>query len=145
MRDLLIDSFVLIEYFRGNEWVVGLIEQFEESDDVFYINEVVFSEVVYIFLGYFLGVFFWMIKGYFERLFKELFIVFKVLEDFGFIFMIQNVFFKVCELIEKYVFFFNDVFIFVICIEYGFFLVMIDDDFKVLVEKEKVEIIGGQL
>lgn len=47
-----------------------------------------FSEVVYIFLGYFLGVFFWMIKGYFERLFKELFIVFKVLEDFGFIFMI---------------------------------------------------------
>lgn len=40
-------------------------------------------------------------------------------------------------------FFFNDVFIFVICIEYGFFLVMIDDDFKVLVEKEKVEIIGG--
>jgi predicted nucleic acid-binding protein len=144
MRDLLIDSSVLIEYFNGNERAVGLMEQFEESDDVLYINEVVFSEVVYILLGYFLGASPRTIKGHPERLPKELSTVFKVLEDFGFIPTTQNVLFKARELIEEYALLPNDALILATCIEHGFSLATMDDDFKVPAEKEKVEIIGGQ-
>ncbi|WP_048148145.1 type II toxin-antitoxin system VapC family toxin [Palaeococcus ferrophilus] len=143
MRDLLIDSSVLIEYFKGNEQAVRLMEHFESSDDALYITEVVFSEVVYILLGYFLKASPRTVKCNPHKLPPELGTVFKVLEGFGFIPSSQNTLLKTLELIEKYALLPNDALILATCIEHGFSLATMDEDFKPPAEREKVEIMGG--
>lgn len=75
MRDLLIDSSVLIEYFKGSEQAVRLMEHFESSNDA----------------------------------------------------------------IEKYALLPNDALILVTCIERGFSLATMDEDFKVPAEKERLK------
>ncbi len=85
MKDLLVDSSVLIEYFKGNERAVKLLESFEKADVVLHINDVVFSEVVYIPLGHYLGSSPRTMKGNPDKLPSEIEEVFKVLKGFGFI------------------------------------------------------------
>jgi len=53
MKDLLIDSPLIVGYFKGNERAVELFESFENEDLALYIPETVFSEVTYLLLGYF--------------------------------------------------------------------------------------------
>jgi|GEM_PF-3780120 len=53
MRDLLIDSSLLVEYFKGNERVVKLFESFENEEVALYITGTVFSEVTYLLIGHF--------------------------------------------------------------------------------------------
>ncbi|WP_297508580.1 type II toxin-antitoxin system VapC family toxin [Thermococcus sp.] len=143
MKDLLVDSSVLIEYFKGNEQAVKLLESFEKADVVLYINDVVFSEVVYILLGYYLGRSPRTMKGNPDKLPSEIWEVFKVLRGFGFIPVEQSTVFKAMGLIEKYAMLPNDALILATCMEHGFSLVTLDDDFKVSAEAEGVHLITG--
>ena len=55
MRDLLIDSSVLVEYSKGNERGVKLLESFEKAEVVLHISDVVFSELFTYFSATILG------------------------------------------------------------------------------------------
>ncbi len=141
MKDLLVDSSVLIEYFKGNERAVKLLESFEKADVVLHINDVVFSEVVYILLGHYLGSSPRTMKGNPGKLPSEIEEVFKVLRSFGFIPVEQSTVFKAMTIIQKYAMLPNDALILATCIEHGFSLVILDDDFKAPAEKEGVPLI----
>ncbi|ASJ06992.1 type II toxin-antitoxin system VapC family toxin [Thermococcus pacificus] len=141
MKDLLVDSSVLIEYFKGNERAVKLLESFENADVVLHINDVVFSEVVYILLGHYLGRSPRAMKGNPEKLPPENEEVFKVLKAFGFIPVEQSTVFKAMTLIQKYAMLPNDALILATCVEHDFSLVTLDEDFKLPSEKEGVQTI----
>ncbi|MDV3103828.1 PIN domain-containing protein [Thermococcus waiotapuensis] len=108
MKDLLVDSSVLIEYFKGNERAVKLLDSFENADVVLHINDVVFSEVVYILLGHYLGRSPRTAKGNPEKLPPEIEEVFNVLKAFGFIPVVQSTVFRAMTLIQKYAMLPND-------------------------------------
>ncbi|WP_010479593.1 type II toxin-antitoxin system VapC family toxin [Thermococcus zilligii] len=141
MKDLLVDSSVLIEYFKGNERAVKLLESFENADVVLHINDVVFSEVVYILLGHYLGRSPRTTKGNPEKLPPEIEEVFEVLAAFGFIPVVQSTVFKAMALIQKYAMLPNDALILATCVEHGFSLVTLDEDFKAPAEGEGVPLV----
>ena len=130
MGDLLVDSSVLIEYFKGNRRAVKLMESFEKADVVLHINDVVFNGIVYILLGHYPGNSPRTMKGNPDKLPPEIGEVFKVLGSFGFIPVEQSPFFKARTIIQKYAMLPNDALTLANCIEHGFSLATLDDDFK---------------
>ena len=143
MRELLIDSSLIVEYFKGSERAVELFESFENEDVALYITETVFSEVTYLLLGYFSNLAPRTLKGKKDKLPPEIQVVFKALRGFGFIESTQRTVFKAMELIEKYTMLPNDALILATCIEHGFALATPDDDFFGPAKAEGVEIITG--
>ena len=85
MKDLLIDNSLIVEYFKGSERAVELFESFENEDLALYITETVFSEVMYLLLGYFSKLAPRTIKGKKGELPSEIQVVFKALRSFGFL------------------------------------------------------------
>jgi len=128
MKDLLIDSSLIVEYFKGSERAVELFESFENEDLALYITETVFSEATYLLLGYFSKLAPRTIKGKKGKLPSEIQVVFKALRSFGFE-SSQRRLSEAIELIEKYAMLTNDALILATCIEYGFALATLDEDF----------------
>ncbi|CAD5244070.1 type II toxin-antitoxin system VapC family toxin [Thermococcus camini] len=143
MKDLLIDSSLIVEYFKGNERAVELFESFENEDLALYITETVSSEVTYLLLGYFSKLAPRTIKGKKGKLPSEIQVVFKALRSFGFVESSQRTLFKAMELIEKYAMLPNDALILATCIEHGFALATLDEDFFEPAKKEGVELVTG--
>ncbi|WP_457750587.1 type II toxin-antitoxin system VapC family toxin [Thermococcus sp.] len=141
MRELLIDSSLIVEYFKGNEKAVKLFESFENKDVVLYITETVFSEVTYLLIGHFSKLAPRTIKGRRYKLPPEIRTIFKALRGFGFIESSQKTVFTAMELIEKYAMLPNDALLLATCIEHGFALATLDEDFAEPAKKEKVELI----
>ncbi|CAI1493892.1 Putative nucleic acid-binding protein, contains PIN domain [Thermococcus nautili] len=142
MRELLIDSSLLVEYFKGNERAVKLFESFENEEVALYITETIFSEVTYLLIGYFSKLAPRTVKGRRDKLPPEIRAVFKALKGFGFIESSQRTVFKAMELIEKYAMLPNDALILATCIEHGFALATLDEDFFEPAKKERVELIS---
>ncbi len=143
MKEVLIDSSLLVEYFKGNQKAVGLFESFEDQEFALYITETVFSEVIYLLLSHYSRVAPRTIKGNVRRLPSELDLVFKALESFGFVGSSQGVLSKAKELIKTYALLPNDALILATCIEHGFALATLDEDFFEPAKKEGVELITG--
>ncbi|WP_456421681.1 type II toxin-antitoxin system VapC family toxin [Thermococcus sp.] len=143
MRELLVDSSLIVEYFKGSERAVELFESFENEDLALYITETVFSEVTYLLLGYFSKLAPRTLKGRKDTLPPEIRIVFKALRSFGFIESSQRTLSEAIELIEKYAMLPNDALILATCIEHGFALATLDEDFIEPAKKEGVELITG--
>ena len=142
MRELLIDSSLLVEYFKGNERAVKLFESFENEEVALYITETIFSEVTYLLIGYFSKLAPRTVKGRRDKLPPEIRAVFEALKGFGFIESSQRTVFKAMELIEKYAMLPNDALILATCIEHGFALATLDEDFFEPAKKERVELIS---
>ncbi|WP_456395697.1 type II toxin-antitoxin system VapC family toxin [Thermococcus sp.] len=143
MKEVLIDSSLLVEYFKGNQKAVGLFESFEDQEFALYITETVFSEVIYLLLSHYSRVAPRTIKGNVRRLPSELDLVFKALESFGFVGSSRGVLSKAKELIKTYALLPNDALILATCIEHGFALATLDEDFFEPAKKEGVELITG--
>ena len=143
MKEVLVDSSLIVEYLKGNPRVVELLESLESDEYALYTTDVVFREVVYLLMGYYSGTSPKTIKGCPEKLPEELSIVFKVLKSFGSINVGHRAIFRAIELIQKYAMFPNDALIFAACIEHGFSLATLDEDFKLPAGKEGVPLIEG--
>ncbi|WP_456453845.1 type II toxin-antitoxin system VapC family toxin [Thermococcus sp.] len=143
MKEVLIDSSLLVEYFKGNQKAVGLFESFEDQEFALYITETVFIEVIYLLLSHYSRVAPRTIKGNVRRLPSELDLVFKALESFGFVGSSQGVLSKAKELIKTYALLPNDALILATCIEHGFALATLDEDFFEPAKNEGVELITG--
>ncbi|QDA31235.1 PIN domain-containing protein [Thermococcus indicus] len=143
MRELLVDSSLIVEYFKGSERAVELFESFENEDIALYITETVFSEVTYLLLSYFSKLAPRTLKGRKDKLPPEIQAVFKALRSFGFIESSQGTLFRAIELIEKYAMLPNDALILATCIEHGFALATLDEDFIGPAKGEGVELITG--
>ena len=140
MKEVLIDSSLLVEYFKGNQKAVELLESFENQEFALYITETVFSEVVYLLLSHYSKVAPRTIKGDVRRLPPELDLVFKALESFGFVGSSRGIFSKAEELIKTYALLPNDALILATCIEHGFSLATLDEDFLLPAKDTGIEV-----
>ncbi|WP_367883194.1 type II toxin-antitoxin system VapC family toxin [Thermococcus peptonophilus] len=132
MRHTLVDTSVLVEYLKGNERAERLLSELFREENILYINSVVFSEVVYVMMGHYSG-------GRAPRSLKrkpdklpggELKLVFSALSKYGFVETTRRTTEIARELIEKYALLPNDAMILATCIEHGFSLATMDDEFK---------------
>ncbi|MCD6558889.1 type II toxin-antitoxin system VapC family toxin [Palaeococcus sp. (in: euryarchaeotes)] len=140
MKEVLIDSSLLVEYFKGNQKAVELLESFENQEFALYITETVFSEVVYLLLSHYSKVAPRTIKGDVRRLPPELDLVFKALESFGFVGSSRGILSKAEELIKTYALLPNDALILATCIEHGFSLATLDEDFLLPAKDTGIEV-----
>ncbi len=143
MKHTLVDTSVIVEYLKDNPRAVDLMEKLLDGDSVLFINPAVFSEVVYVMMGHYSGKAPGTIKGNPEKLPKELDTVFQILSDYGFVEITRETTEIAIELIRKYAMLPNDALILATCIEHGFSLATLDEDFKVPAEKEGVPLITG--
>ncbi|RLF90426.1 VapC toxin family PIN domain ribonuclease [Thermococci archaeon] len=140
MKEVLIDSSLLVEYFKGNQKAVELLESFENQEFALYITETVFSEVVYLLLSHYSKVAPRTIKGDVRRLPPELDLVFKALKSFGFVGSSRGILSKAEELIKTYALLPNDALILATCIEHGFSLATLDEDFLLPAKDTGIEV-----
>ena len=56
MKGVLLDTSILIEHFKGNSKARNVLLGLIDSDVALFINPIVFSEVVYLLLGFYSGV-----------------------------------------------------------------------------------------
>ncbi|ASJ12302.1 type II toxin-antitoxin system VapC family toxin [Thermococcus thioreducens] len=143
MRHTLVDTSVIVEYLKGNPQAIASISKLLDGNNVLFINPAVFSEVIYVMMGYYSGRAPKTIKENPKRLPKELDMVFQVLSDYAFVEITRGTIEIAKELIEKYAMLPNDALILATCIEHGFALATLDDDFKLPAENEGVPIITG--
>ncbi|WP_456367391.1 type II toxin-antitoxin system VapC family toxin [Thermococcus sp.] len=141
MKDVLLDTSILLEYFKGNPKARNVLLSLMESDVVLFINPIVFSEVVYLLLGFYSGLSPRSLKEKPEKLPEELDLLFEALEEYAFVELGEKTSLIARDLIRKYAMFPNDALILATCIEHGFSLVTLDDDFKVPAKKEGVPLI----
>ena len=141
MRGVLLDTSILLEHFKGNQKAKNILLGLMESDVVLFINPVVFSEAVYLLLGFYSGVSPRSLKGKPEKLPGELDLVFEALEEYAFVELGEKTSLIARDLIQKYAMLPNDALILATCIEHGLSLVTLDDDFKLPSEKEGVPLI----
>ena len=143
MKGVLLDTSILIEHFKGNSKAKDILLRLMDSEVVLFINPIVFSEVVYLLLGFYSGVSPRSLKGKPEKLPEELGLVFEALEKYAFVELGERTSQIAKYLIRKYAMLPNDALILATCIEHGFSLATLDEDFKVPAEKEGVPIITG--
>lgn len=139
MRHTLVDTSVIVEYPKADEFISKLLT----GESVLFINPAVFSGVIYVMIGHYSGKAPRTIKGDPERLPKELGTVFQILSDYAFVEVTRETTEIAKELIEKHAMLPNDALILATCLEHGFALATLDDDFKLPAEKEGVPIITG--
>ncbi|WP_297418909.1 type II toxin-antitoxin system VapC family toxin [Thermococcus sp.] len=142
MRGVLLDTSILLEYFKGNPKAKDVLLRLMGSEVVLFINPIVFSEVVYLLLGFYSGVSPRSLKGKPEKLPEELDLVFEALEKYAFVELGEKTSLIARDLIQRYVMLPNDALILATCIEHGFSLATLDEDFKAPAEKEGVSLIG---
>ena len=142
MRHTLVDTSVLVEYMKGNKRAVSLISNLLQSGAIIYINPIIFSEVVYVAMGFLSGRAPRTIKGNPERLPDGLDTVFMVLSDYAFMEITRESITIAKRLIKEYAMLPNDALILATCIEHGFALATLDEDFFEPAKKEKVELIS---
>ncbi|ASJ06990.1 type II toxin-antitoxin system VapC family toxin [Thermococcus pacificus] len=143
MKGVLLDTSILIEHFKGNLKARNVLLSLMDSDVVLFINPIVFSEVVYLLLGFYSGVSPRSLKGKPEKLPGELDLVFESLEEYAFVELGEKTSRIARDLIRKYAMLPNDALILATCIEHGFSLATLDEDFKAPAGKEGVPIITG--
>ncbi len=143
MRHILVDTSVIVEYLKGNPKAVYLISELLKGDNILFINPAVFSEVVYVMMGYYSGKAPKTIKGKSEKLPKELDIVFRVLSDYAFAEITRQTIEIAGNLIRKYAMLPNDALILATCIEHGFALATLDEDFFEPAKSERVQAGNG--
>ncbi|WP_156471155.1 type II toxin-antitoxin system VapC family toxin [Thermococcus peptonophilus] len=130
MRHTLVDTSVLVEYLKGNERAERLLSELFREENILYINSVVFSEVVYVMMGHYSGRAPRSLKRKPDKLPGELKLVFSALSKYGFVETTRRTTEIARELIEKYALLPNDAMILATCIEHGFSLATMDDEFK---------------
>ena len=143
MRHTLVDTSVIVEYMKGSPKADELISGLLNGKGVLFINPAVFSEVIYVMIGHYSGKAPRTIKGNPKRLPKELDTVFQILSDYAFVEVTRETTKIAKELIEKYAMLPNDALILATCIEHGFALATLDEDFSEPAKKEGVELIAG--
>ncbi len=137
----MVDTSIIVEYLKDNPEAVDLMAKLLNGDSVLFINPAVFSEVVYVMIGHYSGKAPRTIKGKPEKLPEELDIVFQILSDYAFVEITRETTEIARDLIRKYAMLPNDALILATCVEHGFSLATLDDDFKLPAEKEGVLII----
>ncbi len=142
MKGVLLDTSILLEHFKGNPKARNVLLSLMESDVVLFINPIIFSEVVYLLLGFYSGVSPRSLKGKPEKLPEELDLVFEVLEEYAFVELGEKTSLIARDLIRKYAMLPNDALILATCIEHGFSLATLDDDFKIPAKEEGIQLLG---
>ena len=143
MKGVLLDTSILIEHFKGNSKAKDILLRLMDSEVVLFVNPIVFSEVVYLLLGFYSGISPRSLKGRPEKLPEELNLVFEALDEYAFVELGERTSQIAKKLIQKYAMLPNDALILATCIEHGFSLATLDEDFKVPAEKEGVPLIMG--
>ncbi|AFL94361.1 hypothetical protein containing PIN domain 10 [Thermococcus cleftensis] len=143
MRNVLLDTSILIEHFKGNPKARKILLGLIDSGDALFVNPIVFSEVVYLLIGFYSGVSPRSIKGKPERLPSELDLIFESLQEYAFVELGGRTSQIAKNLIQKYAMLPNDALILATCIEHGFALATLDDDFEGPARAEGVELITG--
>jgi len=143
MRHTLVDTSVIVEYLKGTPKAISSISKLLNENNVLFINPAVFSEVIYVMMGHYSGKAPRTIKGNPKRLPRELDIVFQILSDYAFVEITRETTEIAKKLIHKYAMLPNDALILATCIEHGFALATLDDDFFGPAKAEGVEIITG--
>ena len=142
MKHTLVDTSVIVEYLKDNPEAVDLMAELLDGDIVLFINPAVFSEVVYVMMGHYSGKAPRTIKGKPEKLPEELDTVFQILSDYAFVEITRETTEIARDLIRKYAMLPNDALILATCIEHGFSLTTLDDDFKVPAKEVGVPLLG---
>ncbi|WP_297497956.1 type II toxin-antitoxin system VapC family toxin [Thermococcus sp.] len=142
MKHTLVDTSVIVEYLKDNPRAVDLMAELLDEDSVLFINPAVFSEVFYVMMGHYFGKAPRTIKGKPEKLPEGLDTVFQILSDYAFVEITKETTEIARDLIQKYAMLPNDALILATCMEHGFSLATLDDDFKLPAGKEGVPLIG---
>ncbi|WP_297549699.1 type II toxin-antitoxin system VapC family toxin [Thermococcus sp.] len=142
MKGVLLDTSILLEHFKGNPKARNVLLSLMESDVVLFINPIIFSEVVYLLLGFYSDVSPRSLKGKPEKLPEELDLVFEVLEEYAFVELGEKTSLIARDLIRKYAMLPNDALILATCIEHGFSLATLDEDFKIPAKEEGIQLLG---
>ncbi len=142
MKGVFLDTSILLEHFKGNPKAKDILLRLMDSDVVLFINPIVFSEVVYLLLGFYSGISPRSLKGKPEKLPQKIDLVFEALEEYAFVELGEKTSHIAKDLIRKYAMLPNDALILATCMEHGFSLVTLDDDFKLPAGKEGVPLIG---
>ncbi|WP_297487384.1 type II toxin-antitoxin system VapC family toxin [Thermococcus sp.] len=142
MKGVFLDTSILLEYFKGNPKAKDILLRLMDSDVVLFINPIVFSEVVYLLLGFYSGISPRSLKGKPEKLPQKIDLVFETLEEYAFVELGEKTSHIAKDLIRKYAMLPNDALILATCMEHGFSLAALDEDFKVPAEEEGVQLIG---
>ncbi len=140
-----IDSSVLIEHLKGNPNARNLLQELITKDGEIFINDVVTSEVIFIYLKIISGKSVLTLKKKPELVKSvnktpcyELLGLFKFLEVNEFIYRISR------DLIDKYGLLPNDALILATCKFYGIrYLVSLDDDFEYPCKREGIVLIDS--
>ncbi|AGK61251.1 putative nucleic acid-binding protein, contains PIN domain [Archaeoglobus sulfaticallidus PM70-1] len=141
MSRVLIDSSLLIEYFKGNPKAVEIFENLKTSPVALLINPIVFSEVSYLFLRYSTK------KSRFDftpEVVKSSKIetLFVLLNSFGILDLTKEIVILAENIMVKYGLLPNDALILATCKFYGIkYLISLDGDFKEPCVKEGIELI----
>ncbi|WP_297468639.1 type II toxin-antitoxin system VapC family toxin [Thermococcus sp.] len=142
MKHTLVDTSVIVEHLKDNPEAVGMMAKLLDGDSVLFINPVVFSEVVYVMMGHYSGKAPRTIKGKPEKLPEELDAVFQILSDYAFVEITRETTEIARDLIRKYAMLPNDALILATCIEHGFSLATLDEDFKIPAKEEGIQLLG---
>ena len=85
MKGVFLDTSILLEHFKGNPKAKDILLRLMDSDVVLFINPIVFSEVVYLLLGFYSGISPRSLKGKPEKLPQKIDLVFEALEEYAFV------------------------------------------------------------
>ncbi|CAB49719.1 type II toxin-antitoxin system VapC family toxin [Pyrococcus abyssi] len=144
MTSFMIDSTLIIEHLKGNPIARKILEVLIDSDVNVYINDVVASEVIFIYLKLTTGKSYLTLKknpvivrSVDKTSVYELLGMFKFLETNEFVFSIAK------RLIDKYGLLPNDALILATAIFYRCdYLIALDSDYKEPCEAEKIRLIS---
>jgi len=143
MRHTLVDTSVLVEYLKRQQESRFVNIQPPSEWRYPLINPIIFSEVVYVAMGFLSGRAPRTIKGNPERLPDSLDTVFMILPDYAFMEITRESIAIAKRLIKEYAMFPNDALILATCIEHGFVLATLDEDFLEPAEGEGVRLVTG--
>ncbi|WP_457754458.1 type II toxin-antitoxin system VapC family toxin [Thermococcus sp.] len=146
MTSFMIDSTLIVEHLKGNKDAKDIIEMLVDSDANAYINSVVASEVLFIYIKLITGKSYLTLKKN-PQLVKALDKrpVYNLLEMFKFVDTNEFIFSTAERLIDKYGMLPNDAIILATALFYGFnYLITFDSDFSEPCKAEGVRVISSK-
>ena len=146
MMSFMVDSTLIVEHLKGNKSARDLIEMLIDSDANAYINSVVASEVLFIYIKLTTGRSYLtlkknpqLVKALDKRPVYNLLRMFKFVDTNEFIFSVAE------RLIDKYGLLPNDALILATALFYGFdYLITFDSDFLEPCKAEGVKVISSK-
>ncbi|ASJ09622.1 DNA-binding protein [Thermococcus siculi] len=145
MRSFMVDSSVIIEHLKGNPSAKAILELLAEYDETACINDVVASEIIFIYLKRATG------KSYLTLKKEKEFVrnvekspVYSLLEEFKFLDVNEFVFREARRIIDEHGLLPNDAFILATAKFYRCrALVTLDSDFQEVCENEGIRVISS--